>query len=273
MLEALPKQFILGGCLAKIRGMMPSLSRSEKKLASFILGSPEAPLRHSSRELGHQVDVSEATVIRFCQSIGYDGYIEFRTALGADLLRFQKTPYLEISQEDNTARMFQKVFQMTSDSLSETLLLLDPKECEQAITVICKAKHVALYGMAGSCYIAREFNLILLRLGVPAQVWTEQCTQAASVALLGLDDVAFGISHTGSAVDVVEALRIARENGATTICLTNYFKSSITEASDIKLFTSVRPIISGAENAPSRVAQLCILDALATGIALQKFGR
>jgi len=95
--------------------------------------------------------------------------------------------------------------------------------------------------------------------------------QAISASLLRERDVAFGISHSGSSKDVVDALRIARQSGATTICLTHHTKSPITKVADIKLFTAARETALWSDAMTSRIDQLTILDVLYAGVALRKY--
>jgi DNA-binding MurR/RpiR family transcriptional regulator len=95
--------------------------------------------------------------------------------------------------------------------------------------------------------------------------------QAISASLLRKGDVAFGISHSGSSKDVVDALRIARQNKATTVCLTHHTKSPITKVADIKLYTAARETALRSDAMTSRIAQLSILDVLYVSVALKRY--
>ena len=75
-------------------------------------------------------------------------------------------------------------------------------------------------------------------------------------------DVAVGVSHSGSSKDIVEALKVAREHGATTIAVTNVGKSPIDKVSDVVLHTSSSETEYSILALNSRIAQLAIVDTL-----------
>ena len=70
----------------RITTIFPTLSRAHQKLARLILDNGLFVAFASAAELGKQVGVSNATVVRFCQALGYDGYPELQAAVRANLL-------------------------------------------------------------------------------------------------------------------------------------------------------------------------------------------
>jgi len=94
--------------------------------------------------------------------------------------------------------------------------------------------------------------------------------QALAASHMTDRDVALGISHSGSSRDIVEALQIAREQGAKTICITNYGKSPILKVSDVALFTASEETSTSILALSSRFAQLAIIDSLYVYIAMRR---
>jgi DNA-binding MurR/RpiR family transcriptional regulator len=94
--------------------------------------------------------------------------------------------------------------------------------------------------------------------------------QAIAASHLTENDVAIGISHSGSSKDVVEALGLAKEAGASTICITNFGKSPILKKSDITLFTASEETKHNILGMNSRIAQLAIIDSIYVYIILNK---
>jgi DNA-binding MurR/RpiR family transcriptional regulator len=74
--------------------------------------------------------------------------------------------------------------------------------------------------------------------------------------------VAVGLSHTGTTVDTIDALREARRNGATTVAVTNFPWSPITEIADFVLLTAARETAFRSGAMTSRIAQLTVVDCL-----------
>lgn len=80
-------------------------------------------------------------------------------------------------------------------------------------------------------------------------------------------DVEVGISHTGTTADVIEILEVARARGATTVVLTNFPRSPVTEVADHILTTAARETTYRSGAMASRLAQLTVIDCLFVGVA------
>ena len=123
----------------------------------------------------------------------------------------------------------------------------------------------------GSAQIARDVAHKFLRIGVRVSVFDDAHMMAMSASLLGTADVAIGFSHSGSTLVTIEALQIARKNGARTIALTNYLGSPIAEVADVVICSTAQgsPILG--ENAAARIAQLTILDTIFILVAQRNY--
>ena len=223
------------GCTAKIRSLYPSLHRVERQVADFVLRDRERALRLTARELARECDTSEASVVRFCQTMGYQGLPEFRTALMQDVLSAQHSIYEEVTADDSPADLLRKVVNLSITALNDTLAVLDPGEFARAVDAVVNSRRLHFFGAGGSAYIAQEAALKFLRLSITATSFIDRFSQVTSAALLGPGDVAIGLSYTGVTKEVVEALAIARQAGATTVCVTNFDRSPITQVADIKI--------------------------------------
>jgi len=93
--------------------------------------------------------------------------------------------------------------------------------------------------------------------------------QAIIASHLKKGSVAIGISHSGHSSDIVDALRLCKVWGATTICITNHGDSPLVEASDICLFTKSEETKHSILAMSSRIAQLAIFDTIYSYIVLK----
>ena len=82
-------------------------------------------------------------------------------------------------------------------------------------------------------------------------------------------DVAIGISHTGTTVEVIEALEEAAKHGATTVAVTNFPRSPLAKTADLVLTTAARETTYRSGAMASRIAQLTVIDCLFIGVAQQ----
>ena len=131
-----------------------------------------------------------------------------------------------------------------------------------------RADRIVIFGLGNSAAIAQDAAHKFLRLGLSAQSCCDNHLQAIVASHLRRGSVAIGISHSGSSKDIVDALRLCKICGATTVCITNHGSSPIVDASDIALFTKSDETKHSILAMSSRIAQLAILDSIYTYIVL-----
>jgi DNA-binding MurR/RpiR family transcriptional regulator len=133
------------------------------------------------------------------------------------------------------------------------------------------ARQRDFYGVGGSAQIARDVSHKFLRVGVRASVFDDSHMMLMSASLLRPEDVAIGFSHSGNTVAVIEAIQLARKNGARTIAITNYNGSPLAQQADVVLCSTAQGSPLMGENAAARIAQLNILDALFVAVAQRDY--
>lgn len=256
------------GCLLRIKSAAEMFKPAEKSVAQFVLANPELVMNMSVSEAARDIGVGESTVIRFCRSLGYKGYQEFKLRLAQDLVEPVEFIHENITFNDTTADLAQKVFQTNIQAVANTMKALDPHMVEVAAKSLADTRRVDIYGVGYSSFTALDAKLKLVRLGLVADAYGDAHLQAMAAASLRKGDVAIGISHSGSTKDVVDALSAARKSGASTISITNFSPSPITRASDVVLLTASPESPLGGEVLTSRIAQLCVLDVLSVALAV-----
>jgi Transcriptional regulators len=143
----------------------------------------------------------------------------------------------------------------------------------KAVDAIATARQVYLYGVGTSALAAQDAYYKLVRVGIPANFFADPHMQAISTVLTGKEDVAIGFSHSGSTKDVVDALSLAKAQGARIICITNRSRSPAAKLADILLLTASEETPFGSGGMPSMMAQLSVVDALFVGVALKIYDR
>ncbi len=258
-----------GAGLTRIRSAYPGLSPAEKKVADYVLSNAESTIYASITELADACGVGEASIIRFCHSIGFRGFQEFKLVLAQDIGSSQEEMVTDISPSDDINALARKVAFRSTKSVNDTLSILNLKELELGIDAIVKARKVEFYGVGASGFTALDAKYKFLRIGVYCDAFTDSHLQAMSAATLTSKDVVVGISQTGSTKDVVDSCKIAKDNGATVICITAYAKSPITRVADIILLTASQESPLGSGAIRSKIAQLYVLDLLFTGVVIR----
>src|SRR5688500_17282235 len=120
------------GCLLRIKSSMEVFKPAERSIAQFVLDNPERVMQMSISEAARDIGVGESTVIRFCRSVGYKGYQEFKLRLAQDLVEPVEFIHENISFSDSTADLAQKVFQTNIQAVGDTMKALDPEMVEVA---------------------------------------------------------------------------------------------------------------------------------------------
>ena len=110
--------------LARLRGFFSSLSPAEKRVGQVVLDDPEKVIRMTLAEIADRAAVSGASVVRFCQSIGYEGWLEFRIELTRTIPHSPQLIHKDISVTDSVNIIFHKVIQGSIQALESTLAVL-----------------------------------------------------------------------------------------------------------------------------------------------------
>ena len=252
----------------KIKAMYGDMGKAEKRLADWINANPGRLISLSIVELAENCGCSEATIVRFSKRLGLSGYQELKVSLAAE------TGYspvsTSISSDDNPYEIYEKVCNDIYLSLEKTKSSLDKEALSLAAEKLCKASKIVIFGLGNSASVATDASHKFMRAGLNCIAYSDNHMQVIAASHLGENDVAIGISHSGSSKDIVDALKIAKEHGATTITVTNNGKSPILKQSDIVLFTSSEETLHSILALSSRISQLAIIDSLYYYIVLNR---
>ena len=254
--------------MLKIQMLYDEMGKSEKKVADFIISHPSELLPLSITELAEKSKSSEATIVRFARRLGLSGYQELKISIARESGKVIDNH--DVATEDTTFEIFEKVTNDIYKSLEMTKQSLSPEALEKAAKAILDAKKVVIFGLGNSASVAQDAGHKFFRAGCDASVFSDNHMQAIAASHLNSGDVAIGISHSGSSKDIVDALKIAKGQGATTISITNKGKSPIVKESDITLFTSSMETESTILGLNSRIAALTIIDTIYSYIVCRK---
>lgn len=258
--------------LVKARFLLPSLTKSEKKAALLVLDKPGSVMELTLAEFAKAAGSSQTSVLRFCQRLGLEGYTELKLQLTKELSI--KEPELlnnDISPNSSFSEIMAKVFWINIQTLKDTLTL-NSENCEEALKVITSAESVSFFGIGDAVIPCHLMDIKLKRIGIRSQVHHDPDLQLTTASLLGPRDVAIAISHSGRSRSVVEAMRLAKQRGASTICITKYDKSPLTKVSDITIFTATIDATLGKDIIARRIPEQAILESLYLGLLAKRGG-
>lgn len=256
--------------LLTIRGLLPALNEQEQKVGQYVLDHADEVIHLAMSDLAVRCAVSDTTVFRFCRRVRTDGYQDFKIRLALELEPDHSTTYASITGGDSVAQAARKVITADVKALEDTLKVLDLAALERAADALLAARRVDIYGSGGGAIAALELQYKLMRVGVRAVPHTDGEMQVISATLLTPADLAVGISHSGESHDVLRALGVARQAGATTIAITNHPASPLAKLADVSLHTAAQEALAHGYPLGARVAQVALIDVLYAALALQR---
>lgn len=254
-----------GAFLSGLRAHRTELTRSEQKIAEFLLAETDEAIRLSITEFAERVGVGEATITRFCQRLGLRGFQGLKLIAAQEIVPGALNS-VELPGEDQLSSLASTITQRSMVLIADTARLLLPEVFEQVAQLIAHAGRIDCYGNGLSGLTALEAQLGFMRIGKSCSAHSDADAQLMSASLLSDGDVAIGFSHSGNAREVAFAMTRARDRGATTVAVTSQPLSPVGQAADllIRVAPGETPYASSVN---SKIAHLFILDLLTESVA------
>lgn len=258
--------------LAKIQNYMDVLSKSERKVAEVILNSPQDAIHFNIAHLASIAGVSEPTVNRFCRRLDSKGFPDFKLDLAQSLV--SGTPYVNrnVGENDSVDAYSSKIFESVIATLDSVKANLDVCTINRAVDLLTQAKKISFFGLGASAAVAHDAMNKFFRFNIPVVYFDDIIMQRMSCINSCEGDVVVLISHTGRTKELVEISHLARENDATVIAITSRDSPLAREAS-LALLLDVPEDTDVYMPMVSRIAQLTLIDVLATGFTLRRGGK
>lgn len=253
--------------LSEIVHQSNRLSRAEQRVARWVLEHPKQAANATLAEVSAECGASEPTVIRFCRRLGVSGFREFARRLTEALSQPGSNIHRDLSASDTASDAVTKVFDASIRSLTEIRSKLSSMPFDAAVAAMSAARQIAFVGLGASGHVASDACQKFFRLGLPCTALTDTPTILQYAAIVRPGDVLVFASQIGQSSDLARAARIARENGATVMALTDP-DSVLAAATEILFACPAQPDANVYTPMSSRLAHLAILDALQVALAI-----
>ncbi|MEC0254762.1 MurR/RpiR family transcriptional regulator [Paenibacillus lautus] len=212
-----------------IQQLYPSFSKKEQLVANYILQEGQSINNMNISVLANHVGVSNGTITHFCKKIGCRNFAELKVQLGR--LRTATAP----SAEDNILIQVSKFYQTVIERSNQ---LLDITYLHRLAEAIKSAARIYIYGIGSSGLSAKEMMLRLLRMGFNVQSITDSHLMLINSSIVNENDFVIAISSSGETSVIVDATRIAKNNGCKVICLTSFSESTLAQQVDSFILVS-----------------------------------
>jgi len=259
-----------GKIIDTIGSLYDSLTPSAKRISDYVLSNANEVSKHSIAELSQIVNAGDATIIRFCRTLGFKGFYEFKMELAIELSNFNQQDKsifdTDITVNDDAEMIGLKLKASIENVLSETINLLDFPILEEITQKLSKSKGIYFFGVGSSGLVAESSKFKFMRIGINVDAFTNNHFMYMKATLLGPDDIAIGISHSGNSSETTKAIRLAKESGALTIAITHNPRSDIGKIANYVLVNGNRQGQLQGDSIGTKISQLFVLDLIYTSL-------
>ena len=259
-----------GDLLQNIKEGMPSFSKGQRLIATYILEHYDKAAYYTASRLGTIVGVSESTVVRFANELGYEGYPELQRAL-KKLIRSRLTSFqrMEITNSligEND--VLEKVLTSDIEKIRQTAAEIDSASFANAVQNIVDAKNIYIIGVRSSSTLAGFLNYSLRMIfdNVRLVQTPSSSEMFEQIMQIGKGDVMIAISFPRYSSRIINAVEYAKGKGADIIALTDSKFSPIAAEAD-QLLLAYSDMASFMD---SLVAPLSIINALVVAVARKR---
>lgn len=210
--------------LLEIQKKYNTFSDKEKNIADYVLEQSNTINNINISDLAKLTNTSGATITRFCKKIECDSFVDMKIKLSS-LKRDE--------QEDKEEGILSEVYSYYNKVIEGTKQSISKEQILKVVEEIKKAKKIYIYGVGSSGLTAIESMQRLLRMGFNVHSISDPHMMIINSSIVSEEDLVIGISISGETEEVVNSLRISKNNGARIVSITSFEDSPITKFGDI----------------------------------------
>lgn len=225
--------------LQRIAQLRDTASSTRCAILDVILENPDRVLSESFEQLARRSGSSVPTIMRTCRELGYAGLREFKLALAQELAVGGSPLHRRVNIEDPTHEVVKKIAHSAAASVAGLRNQLDLDTLESAVQALAQARHIDIVGAGNtSWFMASDLQARLFRLGLSCAAWADYHLQQVAAGAQRRGGVVIAITHVGGMPSLLDAVDIARAQGAQVIAITRP-GTPLAERADLVLALSV----------------------------------
>jgi RpiR family carbohydrate utilization transcriptional regulator len=254
----------------RLKAQLEQLPAAQRQVGQAILADPEWALRANVAALAERANVSPPTIVRLCHALGLAGLREFKLQLAQQLA--VGMPFLQraVQATDDSLTLAQKILRGMVTSMVDLEQKLDGVVLENAIATLARVKRVDCYGVGTtSSFMANDAQARFFRIGLSSNAYSDAHMQLVSATTLTSDDAVLAISHVGRMPSLLQAVEVAREQGATVLALTQP-DTPLAALAHIPITVSVPEDAVVRVSTEAYLAHMSLLEILMVGVGLRR---
>ncbi|EST90390.1 hypothetical protein T233_00532 [Vagococcus lutrae LBD1] len=256
----------------RIESIYEELTKSEKKIADFVLISPEEVTLMTTSDLAKKTDASPATVTRFCKSIGMDSFAQLKVALASGINKTEPTEFSDIEANEKVESIKKKLLYNAHQSMADTTKHLDDTQIEKAVHSIEKAPIIYAFGIGASWLVAENFMQKFNRIGKSVVAISDIHIMLATLVSAPKDAIILLVSNSGNTKEIINLETSAKKHNIKSIGISQFGTNYLAKNADIPLHT-VKPKEAELRSAAtsSLHAQFMVIDILFFSYATKNY--
>ena len=240
----------------------PTMTKKEKRIADYLLKSPEEAKTKTISEISEICGVAESTVFLFSKKIGLSGFKELTVLLSNSS---KKKIFEGIYEEDSFQAIAEKVLEVSTQSLATTASLLAYEQLQQVVNTLIQANKVVFFGLGGSAPVALDGFHKFLRSPLEVEFNMDYHMQLLKAGKLTKKSCAIIVSHSGENSDILRIADILKKNDVPIIVITSFNNTSLVKVADFTLIATTEELkYKNMGIYTRRLAQMLIMDLLFT---------
>lgn len=260
-------------CLISIRQRYPQLAQSDRKLADFILAQPDQARHLSSQQLASQAGVSQSSVVKFAQKLGFKGFPALKLAL-SEALASNANPHSvpvhnQICGDDPLRLVGEKLIKDNVAAMHASLDVNSEDKLLETINLLRGARRIILTGIGASGLVARNFSWKLMKIGFNAVAELDMHALLATVQAMAQDDLLLAISYSGARREINLAADETLRVGGKVLAITGFSPNALQQRATHCLYTIAEEQATRSAAISSTSAQMMLTDLLFMGLVQQ----
>lgn len=253
-----------------IESRFDGFSKGQKNIARYILEHYEKAAYMTAAKLGALVKVSESTVVRFANELGFEGYPALQAAL-RELVRTNLTSFQRVEVSDSIIGdkdVLEQVLLSDAEKIRRTLDSVDRRAFDEAVDKIINANRIYIIGVRSSATLAGflHYNLQMAFDNLTLVQTTSGNEMFEQIMRIEEGDVMIAISFPRYSKRIIKAVEFAKKSGANVVALTDRETSPIAREAS-QLLTANSDMASFVD---SLVAPLSIINAIVVAVGKKK---
>ena len=218
-------------CLIRIRQRYPDLAQSDKKLADYILAQPDDTRHLSSQQLAVEAGVSQSSVVKFAQKLGFKGFPALKLAI-SEALASNPNPHSipvhnQIRGDDPMRLVGEKLIEENVAAMHATLDVNSEEKLFESVMMLRNARRVVITGIGTSGLVAQNFAWKLMKIGFNVVAEHDMHALLATVQALAPDDLLLAISYSGERRELNMAADETLRVGGKVLAITGFTPNSL----------------------------------------------